>query len=332
MSHRNPHFIDIADKCEQDLRTLLEIPEDFEVFLFQGGASLQFTSICFNLTKDNSEISSFIDTGIWSRSFYDEAKKYTDARKAAELIKTADNKFSLPPSSEWNIDPKTRFLHYCENETVQAMEFNEFPFEVVPEDCLLCCDMSSNFVSKKINWSRYACVFAGAQKNVGPSGCTFVVVRKDLIGHQRPDTPLMCDWSKFSKAQTKFHNTPACWPIYVAGLNLQHMIRNGGLDFYCKEAKAKTDLMYNYIDGSDSYYSNSVDPKYRSRMNVLFQIKMGDDLLEAKFQEEGKKIGLVDLKGHWTVVGLRASIYNAMPMEGVEKLVNFMKTFREENP
>lgn len=193
----------------------------------------------------------------------------------------------------------------------------------------LVCDMSSNFCSRPVNWDKYGVVYAGAQKNVGPAGICISVIREDLIGHQRKDTPLLCDWKTFRDAPTKFHNTPACWPIYVCGLNLAYM-KKLGLKHLEDQAHTKSKMLYDFIEGSDGYYSNPVEPIFRSRMNIPFRVKK-DDKLEAKFLKEAQEHGLIELKGHRSVGGCRASIYNAMPVEGVEALVNFMKKFRDEN-
>lgn len=183
--------------------------------------------------------------------------------------------------------------------------------------------------TRPIHWDKHGVVYAGLQKNIGPAGAAVVVIRDDLIGHQKKDTPVMCDWSTFDKAPNHYHNTPACYPIYVAGLNIAHM-KKKGLQYYQDLATQKSKLVYDYIDSSEGYYINPVDPKYRSRMNIPFRVK-NDDKLEAKFLAEAATANLVDLKGHRSVGGCRASIYNAMPLEGVQALVNFMKKFREEN-
>ena len=194
----------------------------------------------------------------------------------------------------------------------------------------LVCDASSNIGTRPIDWEKYGVVYAGSQKNLGPAGVCVVVVREDLIGHQRPDTPVLFDWKTFKNAPNKFHNTPACWPIYVTGLNLAHMNKNG-LQYYQDLAEKRSQALYNYIDNSEGYYTNPVDPRYRSRTNIPFRVKC-DEKLEAKFLKEAAEHGLIELKGHRSVGGCRASVYNAMPMEGVDALLAFMKKFRTENP
>jgi phosphoserine aminotransferase len=190
--------------------------------------------------------------------------------------------------------------------------------------------MSSNFCSKAIDWTKYGVVYAGAQKNVGPAGVTIVIVRKDLMGKHRKDTPLLCEWEIYSKAANTFHNTPVCWSIYMCGLNIEHMLKEGGISVMADRAKEKSDFLYNYIDKSD-YYSNNIQPKFRSRMNLPFRVCCNPDL-EAKFLKEAKDAGFLDLGGHRSVGGCRASIYNAMPLEGVKALCDFMEAFKTNNP
>lgn len=183
--------------------------------------------------------------------------------------------------------------------------------------------MSSNFCAKPIDWSKYGVVYAGAQKNVGPAGICITVVRNDLIGGHRKDTPMLCDWATFGKAANTFHNTPACWPIYMCGLNIAYMLEKGGIEAMSGAATARSELLYKFIDDSEGYYTNTVIPQYRSRMNVPFRVCCNDDL-ETKFIKEAAEAGMIELKGHRSVGGCRASLYNAMPFEGVEALVAFM--------
>jgi len=232
----------------------------------------------------------------------------------------------------WNIDPNAKFFHYCDNETIQGLEFGEnFPFNLVPEGQHLVCDMSSNFLTKPVDWSKYGVVYAGAQKNVGPAGALICIIRNDLIAGHRADTPMMCDWELFSKAPNTFQNTPPCWPIYVCGLNLAYMIEQGGIPVMQAKAEERSQMLYNYIDNSAGYYISNVEPKYRSRVNVPFRV-CTNDALEAKFITEATAANLLDLKGHRSVGGIRASLYNAMTMEGVQALLDFMTAFKENNP
>ena len=281
MSHRSSAFTSISDKAETDIRALLSIPDNYKVFWFQGGATLQMASICYNLTKAG-ETANYITSGSWSQTAIKEGSKFVKATEAAnnKSIKYA----SIADPADWNIDPKARFFHYCMNETIQGFQFHDFPYDAVPEGQHLVSDMSSSFTAGPIDWSKHAVVYAGAQKNLGPAGATVTVVREDLLGNPRPDTPLLCDWTIYSKAPNTFQNTPCTWAIYMAGLNLAHM-RKIGLPELTAQAKRKSSLLYDYIDNSNGYYSNGVESKYRSHTNVPFRVKADADL-EKKFIEE----------------------------------------------
>lgn len=280
MSHRSKEFISIAEQAEKDLRELLAIPQNYHVFFFQGGASMQFSAIPFNLTKDKTK-TSYLTTGAWSEQAIKEAKKVCQASEVCPEHKTFN---TVPAADTWQVDPEASYFHYCDNETIHGVEFNDFPFEKVPAGVNLVCDMSSNFATRPIDWAKYGLVYAGAQKNLGPAGVCVVVVREDLVGQQRPDTPILFDYKTFRDAPTKFHNTPACYPIYVTGLNLAHMNKQG-LQHYQDLAGRRASMLYDYIDNSEGYYSNPVEPKYRSRTNIPFRVKK-DDKLETKFLAE----------------------------------------------
>ena len=223
MSHRGKHFVSIAEKAKEDLRKLLNIPDNFTIFFFQGGASLQFSAIPFNLYgSEEGANANYLTTGTWSQGAINEAKKYGNV---TEVANNKESKYTtLAETADWQISADAKYFHYCDNETIQGFEFLSFPYDKVPEGQTLVSDMSSNFCSKPIDWSKYGVVYAGAQKNVGPAGICITIVRNDLIGNQRKDTPLLCDWATFGKAPNTFHNTPACWPIYMAGLNIAYML------------------------------------------------------------------------------------------------------------
>lgn len=331
MSHRSKAFTAIADKARDDIRRLLQIPDNFTIFLFQGGACLQFAAICYNLLEDGERQSAnYVTTGTWSEGAIKEAKKYCNPVECTNNKATAYTTVADP--SEWNIDPNAKFFHYCDNETIQGIEFgDDFPFDRVPEGQTIVCDMSSNIMTKPVDWSKYGVVYAGAQKNVGPAGATIVVVRNDLIAGHRSDTPLLCDWETFSKAPNTFQNTPSCWPIYVCGLNLAYMLEQGGIPAMQAKAEQRSSMLYNYIDGSGGYFVNKVDAKYRSRVNIPFRV-CSNEALENKFLAECTAANLIDLKGHRSVGGIRASLYNAMPIEGVQALIDFMEQFKTNNP
>ena len=268
-------------------------------------------------------------TGSWSESAINEAKKFCTTNEVATNI---PNKYAfISESRDWKIEHDASYFHFCDNETIQGFEFHDFPFEAVPEGQIITCDMSSNFCSRSIDWSKYGVVYAGAQKNVGPAGVCISIIRRDLIGKFKNATPLLCDWDLFNKAANTFHNTPCCWSIYMCGLNIEHMIAKGGIPAMAELAAKRSGLLYDYIDNSDGYYSNAIQKRWRSRMNIPFRVCC-DAALETKFVADAAAAGFMDLGGHRSVGGCRASCYNAMPVEGVEALVEFMKAFKEANP
>lgn len=325
MSHRSAEFTQIKEQTESDLRKFLEIPDNFQIFFMQGGSSLQFTMVVKNLLGKTNK-ANYLVTGQWSRNACDEAKKL--GVDVNEVIAPLPKFASCPDISEWNIAEDAGYFYYTDNETMMGVEFNNFPFERLKNQ-LIVCDMSSNFCTRKIDWSHYGVVFAG--KNVGPSGNTVLVVREDLLGeYEQKDTSLILSWNAFYTAPKGIYNTPCCWSIYMCGLNMAYL-NEKGMDKVEEEAKAKADMLYNYIDSSDNYYTNPVDPASRSRVNICFRVK-ADEELEAKFIKESKAAGLTELHGHVWIGFCRANINNAMPIEGIEALVAFMKKFREDNP
>lgn len=329
MSHRGKYFVEISETTKSNLRKLLSIPDDFVIFMFQGGASQQFSAIPQNLCGDEECSTNYLTTGTWSETAIAEVKKY---QQVNEVTNNKGLKFqNVADPKEWNIKEGAKYFHYCDNETIQGFEFNDFPYEMVPKDQLLVCDMSSNFCSKPIDWTKFDVVYAGAQKNVGPAGVCFVIVKSAHCQKlPKKDTPLVNSWNVYSKAPQTFQNTPCTWSIYMAGLNIAHMLEQGGITEMQAQAEKRSSTLYNYIDNSDGYYSNGVEPKYRSRMNIPFRVKSNDDL-EKKFISQATAVSLLDLSGHRSVGGCRASLYNAMTMEGVEALMAFMTKFRNEN-
>ncbi len=219
MSHRSKEFMSIAEQAEKDFREFLNVPSNYQVFFFQGGATMQFSAIPYNLLR-GKEKANYITTGAWSESAIKEAQKICSPVEAWPDHKQQFN--TIPDPETWVIDKEAAYFHFCDNETIHGVEFKDFPFEKV-EGLELVCDMSSNIGTRPIAWEKYGVIYAGAQKNLGPSGVCVVVVREDLIGHHRKDTPLLFDWKTFAAAPSKMHNTPSCWPIYVTGLNLAHM-------------------------------------------------------------------------------------------------------------
>ena len=345
MSHRGASFTKIIEEAEQDLRDLLRIPETYEVLFMQGGATAQFAAVPYNLgwRHDPSDVAyapraDFLTTGSWSKKAVAEAKK---VGVEANVLATGDNKSIPSDVSAFDYgDAETRaqsaYLHLCANETIQGVEFKGLGSlgSVVGkggqlQGAPIVADMSSNFCSKPVNVEDYGVIYAGAQKNVGPAGVTIVIVRKDLLGSPKAGTPTMLDWTVMSENKS-LYNTPPCFSIYVCGLVFKHLLSLGGLDKVEQINKAKCGLLYDCIKQSQGYYDCPVDPKCRSAMNVPFTIPGHEDL-EKVFVQEAEAAGLINLKGHRSVGGMRASIYNAMPMQGVEKLVAFMKDFQAKH-
>ncbi|KAI3438601.1 hypothetical protein D9Q98_001024 [Chlorella vulgaris] len=316
MSHRGKEFQSIIDGAEADLRALLAIPDNYQVLFMQGGASSQFSAIPLNLSAEGDTLD-YIVTGSWSKKAAGEAKKYGKVN----VVATGDNK-SVPDPSSWKLSPDAKYVHYCDNETIQGVEFKAPP---VVGDKVLVADMSSNFCSKPVDVSKYGLIYAGAQKNIGPAGVTIVIVRDDLIGNSRPSTPVMLDY-KVQADDKSMYNTPPCWAIYMCGLVFAKMRRDGGLAAVQQANEKKAKVLYDAIAGSNGFYSSPVDAAARSMMNVPFTIPANADL-EKEFVSQAAKHSMIQLKGHRSVGGMRASIYNSMPLDGVQQLANFMKEF-----
>eukprot|EP00884_Botryococcus_braunii_P018136 jgi/Botrbrau1/5005/Bobra.0396s0026.1 len=315
MSHRSKVFDGIIKQAERDLRTLLAIPDNYKVMFLQGGASGQFASVPLNLSSSPDDVADYVVTGAWSKKAAEEAKKYLKVNIAAK----GDGK-SIPARDTWNLTPGAKYLAYCDNETIGGVEFKGAPKDI---DTVLVADMSSNFLSKPVDVSKYGVIYAGVQKNVGPAGAVVVIVREDLLGHARPDTPTILDWKVM---EDSLFNTPPCWVIYTCGLVFQHMLEQGGIAAIEKRNQAKAALVYDAIEASGGFYNQPVAKDSRSLMNIPFTIPT-DPELEKKFIAEATKEGLLELKGHRSVGGMRASVYNAMPMEGAQRLADFMKDF-----
>lgn len=323
LSHRSKEFTQIIEEAEADLRALLEIPDNYKVLFLQGGASAQFAAIPLNLAASKETAVDYLVTGSWSKKAAEEAGKYAKVNVVAK----GDNK-SIPDASSWKLSPpgEAAYLHYCDNETIQGVEFQGPP--EVPEGTTLVADMSSNFCSKKVDVSRYGLIYAGAQKNIGPAGVTVVIVRDDLVGRARPETPAIMDYKVM---EGSLYNTPPCWSIYICGLVFKHMRSIGGIEAIAAANASKAGALYEAIDASNGFYSAPVDPSCRSKMNVPFVIPGKGEETEKAFVAEATKSGMKELKGHRSVGGMRASIYNSMPREGVDALIAFMKEFAEKN-
>jgi len=324
MSHRSKEFMGIASKCEADLRELLKVPQDWKVLLLQGGATGQFAAAPLNLLGSADAVGDYAVTGQWGDKAEKECKKFGKANRVCD---TKPTKYTvIPPVSEWKCTPGAAFLHYTGNETVNGVEFHTMPEVEAP----LVCDTSSNFLSKPLDFSKHIAYYAGAQKNAGPAGVSVTLVKQDVLGKELPVCPTAFSWKAYADADSMY-NTPPCYSIYLMGLYLQYTKEKGGIAAMDELATKKSVAVYDAIDKSDGFYTCPINEACRSRMNVPFQIKGGDEALEKKFLEEGKKRKLYTLAGHRTVGGIRASLYNGMPLAGVDELLSFMKDFATEN-
>lgn len=323
MSHRGKEFTEILETTKNDLRALLAVPDNYKILLMQGGAIAENAIVPMNLVGKKSQPATidFVNTGHWSAKTIHEAHKYAKVNVAAS---SEDKNFTYVPARDtWKLTPDAAYVHICTNETIGGVEFDYTPdVGNVP----LVADMSSNILSREIDISKYAVVYAGAQKNIGPAGLTIVIAREDMLGHALPICPSAFDWKEVADHDSMF-NTPPTYPIYIAGLVFANLRRLGGVAAMEKINIEKSTLMYNYLDSTE-FYKNSVSIANRSRMNVPFVLH--DASLDAKFLAEAAQNDLVQLKGHSSVGGMRASIYNAMPLEGVQKLVAFMKDFEKK--
>lgn len=321
MSHRSKVFQNIIDEAEADLRDLMGIPSNYKVLFLQGGASLQFSMIPMNLMKNG--VADYIVTGQWAKKAYAEAQKYGKANKIAS---SEDKTFSyIPDCSDLAISPDADYVYICENNTIYGTKYKKLPNT---KGKTLVADVSSCFLSEPVNVSDYGIIYGGVQKNIGPAGMVISIIRDDLITDDvLPGTPTMMKFKTHADAGS-LYNTPNCYCIYMCGKVFKWLKKMGGLEVMKQRNEEKAKLLYDFLDQS-KLFKGTVVPEDRSLMNVPFITGNAD--LDAKFVKESKKAGLENLKGHRTVGGMRASIYNAMPKEGVETLVAFMKKFEEEN-
>ena len=321
VSHRGKDFMEIAAAAEQDLRDLLGIPADYSVLFLQGGATLQFAMAPLNLAAAE-DTADYLQTGSWSKKAIGEARRFVNVNVAADS--QADNFTSIPPPAEWRLSGTAAYLHYTPNETIHGVEFH-----FVPDagDTPLVADMSSTLLSRPVDVSRFGVIYAGAQKNIGPAGITVAIVRKDLLSRVRHGVPTLLHYAEYAETGS-MTNTPPTFAWYVAGLVFKYLKGEGGLAAMAGRNERKAARLYAAIDESN-FYRNPVAPECRSWMNVPFVLR--DPALDAKFLAEADAAGLKNLKGHRSVGGMRASIYNAMPEEGVEALIAFMREFERAN-
>jgi len=320
MSHRSPEFKTIADKAYADIHELLAIPTGYKVLFLPGGATSQFGMVPMNLLQGKSS-ADYFDTGLWSKKAIKEAERFCQVNIVAS---SSEQYNTIPPMDSWNLNPDAAYVHYTPNETIGGVEFHSIPDT---GDVPLIADMSSNILSRPLDISRFGLIYAGAQKNIGQAGITLVIIKESLIKGSPAGTPSMFDYHIHIENDSMF-NTPPTYSWYIAGLVFDWIKRKGGLEAMAELNKNKAEKLYATIDNSD-FYENAVDKEYRSWMNVPFSIKQSD--LDKQFLTEAKEVGLVGLKGHRLVGGMRASIYNAMPMEGIDALVTFMNDFEKRN-
>jgi phosphoserine aminotransferase len=318
MSHRSPVYESIISQTEKDLRSLMSIPDNYKVLFLQGGATTQFSAVPLNLMKTGK--ADYIVSGQFSSKAAKEAERYG---KVTVLASSKDKNFTYVPFVD-KFSPDADYVHICWNNTIYGTKFNYIP---ETGDIPLVADMSSAILSEPVDVSKFGVIYAGAQKNMGPAGLTVVIVREDLIGNALPATPVMLDW-KTQAENDSMYNTPPCYSIYMAGLVFKWIMALGGLGEMKQINRKKAAILYNYLDNS-KLFKPTAQKEFRSMMNVCFVT--GNEDLDKQFCKEAEKAGFVNLKGHRSVGGMRASIYNAMPVEGVEKLVEFMADFERRN-
>ncbi len=323
MSHRSAVYEEIIAAAEKNIRTLMDIPDNYKVLFLQGGASTQFAAVPLNLISRTGK-ADYVVSGQFSGKAFKEAQRLGFDVKCIATTKE-DNFDHIPEVTRDMVRPDAAYVHICFNNTIYGTKYGYIPDT---GDVPLVADMSSCIISEPIDVSRFGVIYAGAQKNMGPAGVTLVIVREDLLEYCKPDTPSMLDW-KLMAENGSMYNTPPCYSIYIAKLVYDWVLEMGGLEVMKERNVRKAALLYDYLDAQD-YYIAPVKKDSRSMMNVTFVT--GDESFDKKFASEAAKAGLVNLKGHRSVGGMRASIYNAMPIEGVEALIEFMKSFASENP
>ena len=322
ISHRSKEFEAILADAQNDLRDLMKIPANYKILFLQGGASLQFAMIPMNFRPAGAS-ADYIVTGTWSKKAFKESQKLGTAKAAANL--EAENFTRLPAQADLKLDSQAAYLHFTSNETIHGVEY--FTEPTPPAGVPLICDASSDFISRPVDVSKYAMIYAGAQKNAGPAGVVVCIIREDLLGKVPANLPNLLDYKALAD-ENSLLNTPPCWSVYIVGLVLKWAKGLGGLQAVEKRNQAKADLVYKAIDESGGYYRGHAKSD-RSRMNITFRLP--NEALVDQFASEAKKTDLIGLKGHRSVGGMRASLYNALPVEASESLVRFMKEFQQKN-
>lgn len=322
ISHRSKHFARVLEHAEQGLRDLLRVPDNFRILFLQGGASMQFSMVPINFLRPD-QTADYVITGFWGRKALAEAKKCGNINV---IYTNADGGYkALPEQGELNFSPNAQFIHYVANETIEGVEFK---YDIDGGGIPVVCDMSSNILSKPINWDKYSLVYNGAQKNIGPSGVAVVFIRDEMLAKVPEGLHTLLDYRAIAENDS-MANTPNTWAIYMIGLVCDWLKAEGGIEVMEQRNKEKAAVLYNAIDSSDGYYRGHAERSVRSIMNVAFHLPTPE--LDEQFCSEAESIGLDGLGGHRSLGGVRASIYNAMPREGVVKLVDFMQEFAEKN-
>lgn len=326
MSHRSKEYTKINNDAQQAIRDLLEVPSNYRVLFMAGGGLGAFAAVAMNLINRTGS-ADYAITGTWSASAAKEAAKYG---KVNLVFPKAEKPGSIPDSTTWTYDPNASYLYICDNETVDGVEFHNIPNN--PHNVPLVADMSSSIMTKKVDVSKYGCIFGGAQKNIGPAGVTFVIIREDLLGNPMDICPSILNFTHINK-QNSVHNTPATLSVYIMEKVLQWIKNKGGVEQMQNESQRKSELLYEAIRNSSDFYWSPIDENVRSRINIPFRIggKNGNEELEDKFVKEAEKLCMYQLKGHRSVGGIRASLYNAITYDEVNLLVKFMKEFQNQH-
>lgn len=326
LSHRSNTFVDVVKSAEQNVRDLLNIPSNYKILFLQGGGCGQFAAVPLNLVK-SGQTADYVVTGNWSSKAAQEAKKYCDVN----LVVPDNKKYtSIPDPETWKVSPNASYFYYCDNETIHGVEFPYIPES--PNGVPLVCDMSSNILSRPVNVDQYGLIYAGSQKNIGTAGSTLVIIREDLINKASNLCPTIWDYN-IQLDNTSLYNTPVTFSIYVMNLVFEWLKERGGVQQMEELCRQKAKTLYDVIDSSEGFYWNPVAPKARSRINIPFRVggSEGNSVLEKQFLEEAFKLNMVELKGHRSVGGLRASLYNAISTDDAQKLATFMQDFQESH-
>lgn len=322
LGHRGGEFKEIVEASEENVRELLAIPKNYHVLFLAGGATAQFAMVPLNLLSENNS-ADYLDTGVWSKKALNEAKRYGEINIGAST-RADGTQILIPPETTWHLNPKASYVHYTPNETIEGIEFN-----FVPEtgEVPLVADMSSTILSQPIDVNQYGIIYAGAQKNIGQAGITLVIIRDDLLKEPLPKTPTLYNY-KIAVENKSLYNTPPTFAWYIASLTFVWMKKAGGVAYFAEKNQRKAKKLYDFINAHADFYKNTVHPSCRSRMNVPFNLP--SEALNTLFLQEANKVGLTNLKGHRLAGGVRASLYNAMPEEGVDALIDFMQDFEKK--